>query len=137
MAEIVAGIGLPHTPASPALVAREGPQCETARFYAEVAKHLEAINPDVLVIFTDDHFNTFFLDNFPTFAIGIAETTSGPNDQTPMPHYKVAVPRALAAHIRASAIACGFDISLVQDFDVDHAVMVPLHFITPHMKIPV
>src|ERR1700722_7553348 len=137
MAEIVAGIGVPHTPGSPALVAREGPQCETARFYAEVAKHLDAVRPDVLIIFTDDHFNTFFLDNFPTFAIGIAETTSGPNDQTPMPHYKVEVPGALAAHIRASAIACGFDISLVQDFDVDHAVMVPLHFITPHMKIPV
>jgi aromatic ring-opening dioxygenase catalytic subunit (LigB family) len=137
MAEIVAGIGLPHTPGSPALVARDGPQCETARFYAEVAKHLDAVKPDVLVIFTDDHFNTFFLDNFPTFAIGIAETTSGPNDQTPMPHYKVAVPGKLAAHIRASVIACGFDISLVQDFEVDHAVMVPLHFITPHMKIPV
>ena len=137
MAEIVAGIGLPHTPGSPALVAREGPQCETARFYAEVAKHLDAAKPDALVIFTDDHFNTFFLDNFPTFAIGIAETTTGPNDQTPMPRYKVAVPGALAAHIRASAIARGFDISLVQDFEVDHAVMVPLHFITPHMKIPV
>jgi hypothetical protein len=137
MAEIVAGIGLPHTPASPALVAREGPQCETARFYAEVAKELEAVKPDVLVIFTDDHFNTFFLDNFPTFAIGIADATSGPNDQTPMPRYKVAVPGALAAHIRAAAIARGFDISLVQDFEVDHAVMVPLHFITPHMKIPV
>ncbi len=137
MAEIVAGIGLPHTPASPALVAREGPHCETARFYAEVASELEAVRPDVLVIFTDDHFNTFFLDNFPTFAIGIAETTAGPNDQTPMPRYKVAVPRALAAHVRASAIARGFDISLVQDFEVDHAVMVPLHFITPQMKIPV
>ena len=136
MAEIVAGIGLPHTPFSPALVAREGPQCETARFYAEVAKHLDAVKPDALVIFADDHFNTFFLDNFPTFAIGVAETTSGPNDQTPMPHYEVAVPGALAAHIRASAIARGFDISLVQDFEVDHAVMVPLHFITPHMKIP-
>ena len=105
MAEIVAGIGLPHTPASPALVAREGPQCETARFYAEVAGHLDAVKPDVLVIFTDDHFNTFFLDNFPTFAIGIAETTSGPNDQTPMPRYKVGVPGKLAAHVRASAIA--------------------------------
>src|ERR1700733_13275427 len=137
MAEIVAGIGLPHTPGSPALVAREGPQCETARFYAEVAKHLDAVKPDALIIFTDDHFNTFFLDNFPTFAVGIAETTSGPNDQTPMPRYKVAVPGALAAHIRASAIDHGFDISLVQDFEVDHAVMVPLHFITPHMKIPV
>lgn len=137
MAEIVAGLGMPHNPGSPALVAREGPQCETARFYAEMAKNIEAVAPDVLVIFTDDHFNTFFLDNFPTFAIGIAEATAGPNDQTPMPRYQVAVPCALAAHIRATGLARGFDISLVQDFDVDHAVMVPLHFITPHMKIPV
>jgi protocatechuate 4,5-dioxygenase beta chain len=137
MAEIVAGFGMPHTPNFPALVQREGPQCEVARLYAEVAGHVAAVAPDVLIIFTDDHFNTFFLDNFPTFAIGIAEATSGPNDQTPMPHCKVAVPAALAAHIRATTIARGFDISLVQDFEVDHATMVPLHFLTPHMKIPI
>jgi aromatic ring-opening dioxygenase catalytic subunit (LigB family) len=137
MAEVVAGFGMPHNPGSPALVAREGPQCETARFYAEMAKNIEAVAPDALIIFTDDHFNTFFLDNFPTFAIGIADATGGPNDQTPMPRYKVAVPGALAAHIRASTLERGFDVSLVQDFDVDHAVMVPLHFITPAMKIPV
>ncbi len=137
MAEIVAGFGMPHNPGAPALVARDGPECETARYYADMARHIEAVAPDVLVIFTDDHFNTFFLDNFPTFAIGIAETTAGPNDQTPMPRYNVAVPGALAAHIRESAIARGFDIALVQDFEVDHAVMVPLHFITPQMKIPV
>ena len=136
MAEIVAAFGMPHNPGSPALVARDGPQCETARFYAEMAKTIEAVAPDVLIIFTDDHFNTFFLDNFPTFAVGIAEATSGPNDQTPMPRYKVAVSGALAAHIRTTAIAHGFDIALVQDFEVDHAVMVPLHFITPRMNIP-
>ncbi len=137
MAEIVAGFGIPHTPNFPALVARQGPQCEVARLYAAVAEHVAAVAPDALVIFTDDHFNTFFLDNFPTFAIGIAAATSGPNDQTPMPHYTVAVPAALAAHIRTTAITRGFDISLVQDFEVDHATMVPLHFLTPHMKIPV
>jgi aromatic ring-opening dioxygenase catalytic subunit (LigB family) len=137
MAEIVAGFGMPHNPGSPALVDREGPQCETARFYAEMARNIEAVAPDVLIIFTDDHFNTFFLDNFPTFAVGVAEATSGPNDQTPMPHYTVAVPDALAAHIHTTAIEHGFDISLAQDFEVDHAVMVPLHFITPQMKIPV
>lgn len=137
MAEIVAGFGMPHNPGAPALVLRDGPQCETARFYSEMAKELAAAAPDVLIIFTNDHFNTFFLDNFPTFAIGIAEATAGPNDQTPMPHYKVAVPGALAAHIRSSAIAGGFDISLAQDFEVDHAVMVPLHFLTPGMGIPV
>lgn len=137
MAEIVAAFGMPHNPGAPALVARDGAQCETARFYAEMAKHIDAVAPDVLLIFTDDHFNTFFLDNFPTFAIGIADATAGPNDQTPMPHYKVAVPGALAAHIRDSALERGFDIALAQDFDVDHAVMVPLHFLTPDMRIPV
>jgi aromatic ring-opening dioxygenase catalytic subunit (LigB family) len=137
MAEIVAGFGMPHNPGAPALVVREGPQGETARFYAEMAKQVAAAAPDVLIFFTDDHFNTFFLDNFPTFAIGIAEATAGPNDQTPMPHYQVAVPGALAAHIRAAAIERGFDFSLVQDFAVDHAVMVPLHFLTPDMRIPV
>jgi aromatic ring-opening dioxygenase catalytic subunit (LigB family) len=137
MAQIVAGFGMPHAPAFPALVKREGPQCETARLYAEVAEHVAAVAPDVLIVFTDDHFNTFFLDNFPTFAIGIADATAGPNDQTPMPQYEVAVPAALAAHIRSTALERGFDVSLAQDFDVDHAVMVPLHFLTPAMQIPV
>lgn len=136
MAEIVAGFGMPHNPGSPALVLRDGPQCETGRYYAEMAREIAAVAPDVLLFFTDDHFNTFFLDNFPTFAIGIADATAGPNDQTPMPRYKVAVPGALAAHIRNATIARGFDISLVQDFEVDHAVMVPLHFLTPQMRIP-
>jgi len=137
MAEIVAAYGVPHTPAFPALVAREGPECETARLYAEIAKRLRAAAPDVLVIYTDDHFNTFFLDNFPTFAIGIAEETSGPNDQTPMPSYRVAVQASLATHLRANGIGDGFDLSLVQDFAVDHATMVPLHFLTPEMDVPI
>jgi aromatic ring-opening dioxygenase catalytic subunit (LigB family) len=137
MAEIVAGFGMPHNPGAPALVLRDGPQCETSRFYAEMAGAIAAVAPDVLIIFTDDHFNTFFLDHFPTFAIGCAEAMCGPNDQTPMPRYKVAVPGRLAAHIRQAALERGFDISLVQDFEVDHAVMVPLHFVTPDMTIPV
>ena len=118
-------------------MAKAGPDCETARLYAEIAARLHAAAPDVLVIYTDDHFNTFFLDNFPTFAIGIADETHGPNDQTPMPSYRVAVEASLATHMRTKAIADGFDLSLVQDFEVDHATMVPLHFLTPEMRIPI
>lgn len=137
MAEIVAAFGVPHTPAFPAQVAKAGPDCETAKLYAEIAQRLHVTKPDVLVIYTDDHFNTFFLDNFPVFAIGVAERTSGPNDQTPMPSYKVPVAGRLAAHLRASAIGQGFDVSLAQDFALDHAVLVPLHFLTPDMRIPI
>ena len=94
---------------------------------------LHDASPDVLVIYTDDHFNTFFLDNFPTFAIGIADQISGPNDQTAMPSYRVAGAASLASHVRARAVADGFDLSLVQEFDLDHSIMVPLHFLTPDM----
>jgi hypothetical protein len=137
MAEIVAAFGVPHTPNFPALVAKQGPDCQTARLYAEVAKHLHEASPDVLVIYTDDHFNTFFLDNFPTFAIGVANHIAGPNDQTAMPSYRVAGEPSLAGHVRAKAIADGFDLSLVQEFDLDHSIMVPLHFLTPDMQIPI
>jgi protocatechuate 4,5-dioxygenase beta chain len=138
MAEIVAAYGVPHTPNFPALVAKEGPDCRTAQLYAEIARHLRRARPDVLVIYTDDHFNTFFLDNFPIFAIGVADDTGGPNDQIPMvPSYRVGVESSLAAHLRASGIGEGFDISLAQDFELDHSIMVPLHFLTPEMDVPI
>ncbi|MGE0629351.1 MAG: extradiol ring-cleavage dioxygenase [Hyphomicrobiaceae bacterium] len=137
MAEIVATFGVPHTPMFPALVARDGPQCETAKLYAEVTRHLEAVQPDVLVVFDSDHLNTFFLDNLPTFAVGIADTVVGPNDHTAMPTYTVPVQADFGTHLRAHGIGAGFDLSLAQDFTIDHSLLVPLHFLTPHMRIPI
>jgi protocatechuate 4,5-dioxygenase beta chain len=137
MAEIVAGIGVPHAPSSPAVVAKQGPDGTLARHYADVARHLADIAPDVLVVFSNDHFNTFFLDNFPTFAIGAAETTSGPNDQTPMPRYELAVHAALARHLRARGIEDGFDLAIAEEFGLDHSFMVPMHFLNTETKIPI
>ena len=137
MAEIVAAFGVPHVPNFPAQVAREGPQSKVARLYAEVASHLDAVSADALLVFDSDHLNTFFFDNMPTFLVGVTESIEGPNDQTPMPHYRVGGHAQLAAHVRASGLACGFDLSLSQDFSVDHSIMVPLHFLTPRMQIPI
>lgn len=137
MAEIVAAFGVPHVPNFPAQVAREGPQSKVARLYAEVASHLDAVSADALLVFDSDHLNTFFFDNMPTFLVGVTESIEGPNDQTPMPHYRVGGHAQLAAHVRASGLARGFDLSLSQDFSVDHSIMVPLHFLTPRMQIPI
>jgi protocatechuate 4,5-dioxygenase beta chain len=137
MAEIVAGIGVPHTPSLPAQIAKEGPASDLAVLFREVAGELAAARPDALIVFADDHFNTFFLDNFPTFAIGIADRTTGPNDHTAMPGYELAVHDKLAAHIHAATVEGGFDLAFTQDFGIDHALMVPLHFLTPEMKIPI
>src|SRR5436190_19687772 len=136
MAQVVAGIGVPHSPHYPSKIARDGPE-ETARLYREVASHLDAAAPDVIVVFANDHFNTFFLNNFPTFAIGVADASFGPNDQTKMPRYDLRVEASLAAHMRNVAIRDGFDLAVTQEFGVDHAMLVPLHYLTDGIKAPV
>ena len=89
----------------------------------------------MLVVFTNDHFNTFFFDNFPTFAIGVAEELR-PVRLTDMPVFDVVVHERLAEYIRRQAIADGFNLSLTQKFEMDHGFMVPLSFLNPGMKIP-
>jgi hypothetical protein len=138
VAHIVGALGVPHTPLYPALVEREGPQCETARYFAAVTSELEAMRPDLIVMFDTDHLNTFFLDNLPVFAIGVTEAFKGPNDEPrAVPIYTIKSRADVAAHLRRAAIEAGFDLALAQEFTVDHSVVVPLHFMTPAMRIPV
>jgi protocatechuate 4,5-dioxygenase beta chain len=134
MAKIVAGFGAPHSPSLPSVV-EKNPSFVENGLYEELRRHLEEVRADVVLIFANDHFNTFFFDNFPLFAIGVAETTQGPNDQTPMPAYDIPLHRGLAAHIHRAGISHGFDLSLTQEFTVDHAFTVPFHFMAPHGRV--
>jgi gallate dioxygenase len=138
VAQIVGALGVPHTPFFPALVEREGPQCETARYFASVTAELTAMRPDLIVMYDTDHLNTFFLDNLPVFAIGVTNVFNGPNDEPrAVPIYTIKSRADVAAHLRRAAIDAGFDLALAQEFTVDHSVVVPLHFMTPAMGIPV
>lgn len=138
MARIVAGFGVPHVPFLPAQAVREGPTSETAGLFAQVRGALMSVPIDVIVEFSTDHLNTFFFDNLPTFALGVTDRFSGPNDETDaVPVSTIRSNPALASHLRRVAIDEGFDLSLVQDFTVDHSFAVPLHFLTPEMNIPV
>jgi aromatic ring-opening dioxygenase catalytic subunit (LigB family) len=138
VAEIVGALGVPHTPFFPALVEREGPNCETARFFAAVTSELAQMRPDLLVMYDTDHLNTFFFDNLPIFAMGVTDAFKGPNDEPrSVPIYTIKSRPDVAAHLRRAAIESGFDLALTQDFTVDHSVVVPLHFMTPAMQVPV
>jgi protocatechuate 4,5-dioxygenase beta chain len=136
MAELVAAFGVPHSPHYPSQSPKDGPD-ETARNFRAVKEHLDAARPDVIVVIANDHFNTFFLNNFPTFAIGVAETSSGPNDHTKMPRYEFAVHSELAAHVLKNAMSAGFDLAVTQEFGVDHSMLVPLHYLTDGVNVPV
>ena len=138
MAQIVAGFGVPHTPIFPHFVKRDGPDCEIATLFRAQKEQLAATRPDLIVMFDTDHLNTFFLDALPIFAIGIVKTFKAPNDEPrDVPNYVVPSVPGLAAHIRAAAVGAGYDVAMTQNFSVDHSVIVPLHFLTPDMTVPV
>ena len=113
MAQIVAGFGVPHTPIFPHFVKRDGPDCEIAKLFGAQKEQLAATRPDLIVMFDTDHLNTFFLDALPIFAIGVDKNFKAPNDEPrDVPNYVVPSLPALASHIRAAAVAAGYDVAM-------------------------
>ena len=75
----------------------------------------------------NDHMDEFFLDAYPTFALGVAETYPvadegfGARPFPPLPG-----DAKLGWHIARSLVADEFDITICQDLEVDHGVISPL-----------
>jgi gallate dioxygenase len=136
MATVVAGFSVPHTPYLPATLAKD-PGAPDAALFAAVRLQVEAVAPDVLVVFDCDHFNTFFLEGVPTFAVAAVDAFAGPNDEAPVAERVVPSHRRLGAAIHAHGVDHGFDLVRTERLTVDHSIMVPLHFLTPGNDVPV
>jgi len=137
MAEIVGAFATPHMPNSPRQVEREGAGSEVGQLFQAVRDHVEAVDPDVLIVFDTDHFAMWFYDRLPTFAIGVAEMTSGPGtDDWPglVSYREVPVHEPLARYLHTTGIENGFDFTLTEEFTVDHSIIVPLHFLNADME---
>ena len=138
MGEIVGGVGVPHTPHFPGIAERDEPlAADLRRLYGRAARHLAELAPDVIVFFTCDHYNIFFVESLPVFSIGVAPSAWGPSDYLELPAYDVPIASGLARRIQAHAVRSGFDVGMSQEFEFDHPVTVPLHFLTPRMDVPI
>jgi aromatic ring-opening dioxygenase catalytic subunit (LigB family) len=138
MAQIVGGFGVPHNPHFPGWVAGGNPLAgEILRLYGAVAEELRRVEPDVLVFFTADHYNIFFEACVPIFSIGVAESAAGASDYPELPRREVPIAADLARHVQAETVRAGFDVGMSQEFEFDHTVIAPLHFLVPGEPIPV
>jgi catalytic LigB subunit of aromatic ring-opening dioxygenase len=138
MAELVGAFGVPHMPGTP-LTVREQPNGELAQLFGAVRQHVDAVNPDVLVVFDTDHFATWYYQKLPVFAVGVAESTSGPGtDDWPGLTSFADIPVALdvARHIYLCALDQSFDVTLTEEFSIDHSITVPLEMLNPAMERP-
>ena len=138
MAELVGAFRVPHMPGTP-LAVREHPGGELDQLFGAVRHQVDAVDPDLLVVFDTDHFAMWYHQRLPVFAIGVAEETYGPGtDDWPGLTSFDGIPVALdlGRHLYVCGLDNGFDLTLTEEFSVDHSITVPLEMLNPAMRRP-
>ena len=131
MARIVAGLATSHVPAIGTAIDQgttdEPYWKQLFDGYVPVREWLAAVDPDVVVLAYNDHATTFSLEVIPTFAIGVAaEFAPADEGWGPRPVPVVKGNPSLAWHLAESLILDEFDMTIVNEMDVDHGLTVPL-----------
>lgn len=137
MARIVGALSTSHVPSIGGAIARGEQQSPYWKPFFDafnpVHAWLDEVKPDVAVVIYNDHGLNFFLDKMPTFAVGAAEQYNNADEGWGIP---VLPPfkgdTKLSWHIIESLVADEFDITMCQEFMVDHAFTLPLKLMYPN-----
>lgn len=99
---------------------------EVHRAIARAREAIAAFDPELVVLFSPDHFNGFFYDAMPPFCIGMQAhaigdfgTPAGPFD----------VPQALARDCAQAVLETGVDVAMSYAMQVDHGFSQPLDYL--------
>ncbi len=131
MAKITAGVATSHVPAIGA--AFDHGRTQDAYWkpvfdgYDWVKAWEKQEKPDVVILCYNDHASSMMLDVVPTFALGMAEEFI-PADEGwgPRPVPVVQGHIELAAHLAEQLVIDEFDLTLMNNLEVDHGCTVPL-----------
>jgi 2,3-dihydroxyphenylpropionate 1,2-dioxygenase len=107
--------------------------------YRQLHEQLQAQRPDALIVVAAEHFANFFMNNMPSFAIGMADRYSGPiEDPDWLGIARTSVPgNAALSQQLIGEIMQTVDVAFAEEWKFDHGIMVPLHFLTPRFDVPV
>jgi aromatic ring-opening dioxygenase catalytic subunit (LigB family) len=100
---------------------------------------LAAARPDAVIIIAAEHFANFFMNNMPSFAIGMSDQYQGPiEDPAWLRIARTQVPgNAQLSKQLIHEIMQTVDVAYAEEWKFDHGIMVPLHFLTPKYDIPI
>ncbi|MFJ5760441.1 hypothetical protein ACIQAA_15190 [Neobacillus sp. NPDC093182] len=136
MAKIIAGVAMSH---SPMIMTNEAGGGEKGQRFLQTAakmkKYIEDLGADVIVLVSDDHFNSYFYDHMPSFTIGIGECEGWGDWQ--IPKYNIPVQQDLAKHILNTSLENNVDFAFTLKMKVDHGHTQGIYFLNPDLKIPV
>jgi protocatechuate 4,5-dioxygenase beta chain len=135
-ARIVAGLGSPHAPSIG--VALSSGRDQTPAWkpmfdgYKPMIAWLEREKPDLIIIVSNDHANTFFFDKYPTFALGVAAEHAVADEgwgKWPLP--PVPGHSEFAWQLAHSLVDREFDNAVCQEMPLDHGCLTPLSCLFP------
>ncbi|WAB99755.1 3-carboxyethylcatechol 2,3-dioxygenase [Pseudomonas putida] len=86
-------------------------------------KRIHQFNPELVILFTPDHFNGFFYDVMPSFCIGMGAHAIGDFGSLAGP---LDVPQALAEDCANFVLNSGVDAAVSYDMQLDHGAAQPL-----------
>jgi protocatechuate 4,5-dioxygenase beta chain len=131
MAKIIAGVGTSHTPAIGAAVdngkAGEPYWAPLFKGYEPAKKWMAETKPDVVIMVYNDHVNAFDFKIIPTFGLGCADEFKIADEgwgARPVPVVK-GYPE-LASHMIQSLVLDEFDMTIVNEMQVDHGLTTPM-----------
>ncbi len=142
MAKLIGGLATSHIPAIGGAIHKGLQQADYWKPFFDgfppIRTWLDAVKPDVVVMFYNDHGLNFFLDKMPTFAVGAAEQYNNADEGwgiPTLPPFKGN--QALSWHVINHLIEKEFDITTCQEMLVDHACTLPLKLFWPEAVCPV
>lgn len=131
MARIVAGVGCSHVPAigvaMDTKITHQPYWQPVFKGFEFSRKWMAEVKPDVCFLVYNDHCTAFDASVIPTFALGCAaEFHPADEGYGPRPVPVVRNHQNLASHIAQSLILDEFDITIMNEMEVDHGLTVPL-----------
>ena len=111
-------------------------------FYASLErqrKEIESTRAEVLIVISAEHFANFFMDNMPAYCMGIGDKHTGPiedSDWLKIDKTNINGAPELAMRL-VKVIMRTIDLAYSEEWQCDHGIMIPLHFLTPNYDLPI
>ncbi len=142
MAKIVAALAMTHAPGLTGWFGAAPAEEQAAALagIAELRRRLEAARPDVIVMLANDHLLNWPINNIPNYTVGVGPEHVGPADWfdewLALTKFRLPGHPDLARCIVREGGRLGIMFAYLRKMEFDDGFSVPLHFLTPEMRIP-
>ena len=107
--------------------------------FDQMRADIVASGAEAIIVIAAEHFANFFMNNMPSFAIGMADFYDGPiedADWLGIDKFQAPGNRDLSQRLIAEVMQT-VDVAYAEEWLFDHGIAVPLHFLTPRFDVPV